>query len=750
MRRPGRIALVVWAVLLLAGAVVFAGAEAGTAGSVEGTVLDARTGEPLPGANVMLVGTPYGAATDESGHFVIRRVRPGRYRIVARVIGYRKQELSVAVSPGEAATVHFLLEPSAVELGQVVVTASRFEQDIREVPVTMHAISARELALRNVTELGQALRYLPGVQVAGANVSIRGSSGFSRGLGSRVLLLFDGIPFLTPDQGDIDWDAIPVTAVRQVEVLKGPGSALYGSSALGGVLNILPSMPGEDTRVRVRTTTGVYDQPSYRSWRWSDRTRYFGSAFVDYQRRLGGLGISLTAGWKEDMGYKENDDSKGWVFSGLGRWELGTDLTLDMIGGLKRTESGSFVYWRNLDHALSIGNEPPTSYTRTIEETAYVFPVITHVLNARSFYRLRLRWRRAHAEDWRVSRPSTPIKLPKQKYRGSTGSTVGAEWQLNLRPDVRTSVVLGLDAERSSVRSIQYGKRALSNFSAYGQVEHRATAKLKFSLGVRWDEQVVKGAPDRVGQVNPKLGVTYDLDEGGIFRLSLGRGFRAPSIAEKYISTVVSTIRVIPNPDLRAERSWSAEVGYNRTVGRFLYLDAALFASRYSDLIEPQLVPGLLQVQFRNVTEARIRGAELSARAELWPRLLRARLGYTYLDTKDLSLLPDGRPSPDYGKPLKYRPRHNVVSTLELTWRDLWVGADFRYMSKVERVDRLTNIPDIEKQVPVYVLDLRCGLKRKRLSIQLALENALQYYYVISPGNLGPLRNLSVQIEWSF
>ncbi len=717
--------------------------------SIRGQVVDASTRAPLPGANVILAGTPYGAATDESGAFSIPRVKPGRYVVVARMIGYRKREQEVAVAPGETATLLFELQPSALELGQVVVTASRMEQDIREVPVTLHAIGAAELARYNASTVGNVLRYLPGVQVAGSNISIRGSSGFSGGLGSRVLLLVDGVPFLTPDQGDIDWDAVPIVAIRQVEILKGPGSAVYGSNAMGGVVNLRPALPGEERQIRIRTLTGVYDMPSYSTWRWSDRTRYFGSAFLDYEQQLGNVGIALTAGWKEDMSYKENDDSKGWIFTGLGRWEIGPNTTLDLIGGLKKAETGSFVYWRNLNHALSIGNEPLTSYTRTREATAYILPVLTRVVSDHAFYRVRLRWRQIHTEDWRVPRPNAPVQLPREKYRGSDGSTFGFEWQLNLRPSVLTSLVMGTDVDRSGVESIQYGKREVADLSAYLQLEQRVTSPLRVSLGARWDQQVAEKGSSTSGQLNPKLGFTYQVSDEGILRLSAGRGFRAPSIAEKYISTVASNIRIIPNPALKPERSWSAEVGYNQTLGGRFNLDASLFATRYSDLIEPQLVPGMLQVQFRNVAHARIYGCELTARTEIWPRYLRTRLGYTYLDTKDLSRLPDGSPSPGYGKPLKYRSRHNLVSSLDLTVKRLFAAADFRYLSKVEQVDRITNIPDIDKLVPTYVLDLRAGWKAKRLSVEVALENALQYYYLISPGNLGPLRNLSLQIEWT-
>ena len=97
-------------------------------------------------------------------------------------------------------------------------------------------------------------------------VSIRGSSGFALGLGSRVALLLDGFPMLSGDNGDMKFDALPFLNINRIEVIKGAGSALYGTSALGGVVSIFTTNPTSKPEYKIRTYGGFYTQPKYECW----------------------------------------------------------------------------------------------------------------------------------------------------------------------------------------------------------------------------------------------------------------------------------------------------------------------------------------------------------------------------------------------------------------------------------------------------------------------------------------------------
>ncbi|MDZ7377655.1 MAG: hypothetical protein ONB13_13690, partial [candidate division KSB1 bacterium] len=96
------------------------------------------------------------------------------------------------------------------------------------------------------------------------------------------------------------------------------------------------------------------------------------------------------------------------------------------------------------------------------------------------------------------------------------------------------------------------------------------------------------------------------------------------------------------------------------------------------------------------------------------------------------------------------RPSHLLTARGQYKQKSWICGIDFRYISKVQRVDRITNIPDLEKQVPAYVTDLQAGIQKMNYSLMFIVNNVFQYYYFVSPGNLGDLRNFSVQLTWNF
>src|SRR5437879_10120391 len=124
-----------------------------------------------------------------------------------------------------------------VELQATIVTAAKHSQLLDESATSVAVMNDTDLARRAVATVDEAVNRAPGVLFLSGQVNIRGSSGFVEGLGSRVLLLVDGVPANEGDRGGIDWDIVPLADVQRVEVVKGAGSALYVSAAVGGVVS---------------------------------------------------------------------------------------------------------------------------------------------------------------------------------------------------------------------------------------------------------------------------------------------------------------------------------------------------------------------------------------------------------------------------------------------------------------------------------------------------------------------------------
>ncbi len=251
-----------------------------TSGSVRGSVKDAETGRPVIGANVTLRNTFIGASSDSKGIYELERVPPGTYTLSVSMMGYeRVMAEGVPIRGGEVTMVDISIHAVALQSEPVIVTANRREQSLQEVPVSVSTVTAQTIADRNNITLDDALRYVPGVNMLSDQVNIRGSTGYSRGVGSRVLVLLDGLPYFTGDTGEINWETIPMFEVDRVEVVKGAGSALYGSSALGGVINVITRETPSTPEFRFRVFSGLYDKPRYSEWDWSSKSRFNSGLF---------------------------------------------------------------------------------------------------------------------------------------------------------------------------------------------------------------------------------------------------------------------------------------------------------------------------------------------------------------------------------------------------------------------------------------------------------------------------------------
>jgi len=738
--------------LLLAALLVFTFLQTGEPqadekGRVTGKVIRKDTGKPVPYANLVVAGTPFGAAADSKGRFVLPPLRPGRYRLICSALGYRNAEVEVRLKAGETRHILFRLEPTPIPFQQVVVTASRFQQSLKETPAAIHVLSTGTLRERALSTLPEVLAYVPGVQIAGNNISIRGSSPFTYGLGTRVLVLLDGIPVLSGDDGSAELRSIPVPAIQRVEVLKGSNSALYGSNAMGGVINIITRTPSPDSSYySFSAYTGFYSQPGYRQWRWTDSRRSFRGAEASYAFGLGHLTAHIAGNYNANDHFKENADFSDWNIFARVRYQRGPDNQIHLTTGHYSKEYGNYVFWKDRNHALQIGNDPEDRYTRTRTRKSYAGIQWLRVFSKALYGQFTLFYQNSLARDLAVPRDPAS-EMPAHEYRRSAANTLRSQVQFDYQLGTGSHLVAGFESSRSRVRSLQYGNHQVGYVSFYSQLTLDVHQRWKLNLGARFDQE--SGAQIRkVQQFNPKFGIVYSPGPAQSFRFSAGRGFRVPTVAERFISTVANQVHVVPNPRLRPERNLAIEGGYRRYTGIWGYLDISVFRYDYWDLIEPVLVSEVPKVQFQNLSRARIQGVELSQ--VLRPLAsLRLEIGYTFLHTRDLSRLPDGRPTPDYGKEIKYRPKHLFYSRLTCRWKTLTLGADFRYISKIKRVDRLTNVPDITLQVPAYILDTQVTYRWRKWAITFMVENLLQYYYLQSPGNLGDIRNYTLRIGYA-
>jgi iron complex outermembrane receptor protein len=701
-------------------------------GGISGVVLG-KDGDPLPGVNVMLRGTLRGTATSASGEFRLASLPVGTYTVVFSLVGYQRLERTDVVVREEGPTeLRIELIPSPIQAEPVIVTASKREQSLRESPVSMAVVDASEIVRRHSVTVDDALRYIPGVNLTESQVNIRGSSGYSRGAGSRVLMLVDGIPFLTGDTGELNFETIPIGQVERIEVVKGASSALYGSSALGGVINIITKpIPVEPATV-LRTYGGLYSSPSFNQWDWGGGTRFLDGQALTHSRTMGDVGLMLYGSRTADDGFRQNDHRRRYNGYVKVRAPLSDFDVITSTFNILHQKRASFLYWRDLAHALT---PPDVQQGDQVQSTRFFLSSqYNHVAGADAVYTVRGMWFRTKFTDTIGS-----------SSEGSRSDVVRGEVLGTFLLDGAHIVTAGVEGNLDRVEADVWGVHSGKGVAGYAQAEVALAPPLKATLGARFDYQDLDSL-EANSQLNPKLGLVYTPVAGTAVRASYGRGFRSPTVAEAFISTSAGGFPIIPNPLLKPERSSSYEIGVHQILGESAVCDVALFQSDFFDLIEAGFTPDF-DGQFSNVTEARIRGIEGSATFALFDRAAVLSLGYTYVHPKDVT-------KDDI---LKYRPRHLLYAGSVSHIGHFTLGADFRYLSRVERIDQefvtppLDIIKDGDHRVETYLIDLRCGFDFAAVDVPLTaslnINNLFQYNHVELIGNMAPPRTFILTLQ---
>src|SRR5512143_38302 len=288
-------------------------------GVIAGEIRAESTGAGLVDARVLLEGTPLAAATGAGGRFTFAGVAPGRYRLRVAAVGYVADSLpDITVASADTTRVVVTMRSAAVALPGIVVTASRAPERVEDAPASVAVLSHDEAIARDVNTVDGALPFVPGVTFNGpGQMDVRGSTGSAGGVGSRVLTLIDGHPALSGDGGEIIFEALPLLDLDQIEVVKGAASALYGSNALGGVVNLVTEPIGDRPETVIRAHFGVYHVPS--RYQFTDERLNVQGLTLQQSRRIGSIGVRIGADRETSDGFQQNGQ--------YGRWFLRAKVT---------------------------------------------------------------------------------------------------------------------------------------------------------------------------------------------------------------------------------------------------------------------------------------------------------------------------------------------------------------------------------------------------------------------------------------
>ncbi|HND88447.1 MAG TPA: TonB-dependent receptor, partial [Saprospiraceae bacterium] len=566
-------------------------------GTLTGKVTDAATGEALIGATIKIGSA--GASTDMAGMYTLS-MPAGRYEATCALIGYEAASKTFTLAAGERLSLDFALINADNLLQQTTVTAGKFEKPLGEVTVSLDVLKPRLVQNSNAVSVDNVLVKVPGVSIVDGQASIRGGAGFSYGAGTRVLLLVDDIPALQADAGYPNWGDFPVENIAQMEVLKGAASALYGSSAMNGIINIRTGFAKDKPETEVAVFSKVWGNPrdERRKWWGTDSSSIqlpieTGASFCHRQKRgrvdfvLGGYGLYRDS-------YNKDTYSRYGRISPNIRFRVNERLTVGVNTNFNFGRSGSFFIW---------GNDTDSSYMAGLGSAS------------RSLGRLRfnidptLQYFDQNGFRHKILSRYYSVRNNNTGNQSNRSHMLYGEYQIQ-KNMARIGLVstAGVVVTGTSVDAELYngGKYSTHNYAGYLQFDWKPLRRLNLSAGMRYeynrlnspdsiriDEQNTAYIPNGVTEESKpvfRLGANYQLGQATYLRASWGQGYRYPTIAEKFIQTDFSAGNSVrPNPRLVSETGWTAEMGLKqgfRVGGWQGFLDVTGFVSEYQNMME--------------------------------------------------------------------------------------------------------------------------------------------------------------------
>ena len=760
---------------------------------ISGVVTDLNSGEAIIGAKVF-ASDGNKAITNFDGEFTLKS-SSFPVTLVTKMLQYNTDSTLVK-APGK---VKIKLGEPITDLQMVVVSAGRRKQAIEEVPVSIEIIKPELIDNKGITSLDQAVEQTPGVSTFDGQVSIRGGSGFSYGAGSRVLLLWNGMPLLSAYAGDTQWNAIPLEQAAQIEVMKGASSVLYGSGALNGIIAIREREPGTTPVTKLKVQYGVYDNPRRASLRWWDTNPMTQQVEFYRSQMFKNVGYTISSTLFHDDGYKNEEfEYRGRVSGTLYyRPKKWSKVKAGIGYNYQIQKTGNFIIWEN----DSLGYTPQGGI-----DTSNAASTLTYTLGHRLFVDPYLKIIDKHNNKHTLKNRIYYVKniILGNEDQNSIGTVYNNDYQFQKSYENGLTLTSGLSSLYNVVKSALFGDHTSWNSAIFTQIEHHI-GKFDFTAGLRLEYFQMNGErgdsdfliAKKDSTVLPfypvaRTGFHYQLAEYTHLRASLGQGIRYPAVGERFIQTSVGALNIFPNPTLRPEIGWAGEIGIKQGVkiGDWKgMLDISGFINEYQNMIEftfgifnpdniilnttdPEdegYIYKWIGFRAQNAESARITGIDFSfnSMGSIGDFEIVSLIGYTYMNPISLNDDPDYQAtfSDTTGNILKYRFNHLAKLDVEVTYKKYSAGVSMRYGGFMRNIDKVFEepiagstyiLPGLKEYRQIYnkgnlVFDARIGYKlNDTYRFGFMVNNLFNSEYTSRPGDIQPPRNFSVQVQMNF
>ncbi len=660
-------------------------------GQVVGTVID-TFGDPISGATVTVEGTRRGTISRPDGSFSITDIPIGTHVVRAQRLGYRQATVGdVRVEADRPTEVALTMESRALEMEGVVVSAARREQRLTEAPVTITRIDPNTFGESVGAGFAPALKQAIGLDFiqVGATTAAINARGFNSSFNNRMLMMEDGRIAVLPENGLPvgQFTASPRIDLAGIEVLVGPGAALYGADASNGVVTLQTKDPRDYPGTSAEITGG---------------TRSFGNVQARHAGLFGNFGYKVTGEW---LGVDEFQNQLFYTAAELP--EIGVGGEVNWRHQTTRGQGALVHYGDAHRFELSAGASSTDAVGQTnvgrnqLDDWTYNF--LQAQLNLGPWYFNAYRTQSQAGNSYALNRFTefaAATDLGDAEIRDmaawpSDGRLYAAEVQhsLQIAPLLGTTVTWGGQFRHDRVSSdrrwltdrLLEEDLTINQVGAYAQTETPLTDALQLVLAARVDEH------DNYDlQFSPKAALVFAPAADQAIRLTYNRAFKAPTTLQTsfWIPDFTPAVGVFGNTrgfiirhaetdaeitrydPLRPEENQTWELGYRGALGDRLFLDVAAYRAQYQDFLSPLIFIGdqlglvspepirayfmddgaevgpatILELTYINLGEATIHGTDAGATFALTPRVsLRGTLSWLDLQSREPGDLPAGQ-----------------------------------------------------------------------------------------------------------
>lgn len=650
-----------------------------TDANVVGHVVDVQTGEHIPGMTIHIKGTTFGTATDATGHYYIRHLKPGKHTLVLQGVGYKSQEREIELRKDKTLEVNFEAVEDEIRLDDVVVSANRQTTLRRLAPTLVNVVDNRTFEAANANNLAQGLIFQPGVRVENNCQNCGFNQVRINGLDGRYSqILIDSRPIMSSLAGVYGLEQIPTNMIERVEVVRGGGSALYGSSAIAGVINII-------TREPLSNSFSFSESLGLTGMKSLDNNVGFNASLVSDDSRAGAMIFGQAR-------YRKEHDINGDGYSELGRIDaraLGvrgyirpsslSKLTGELHTFTEERRGGDHIDWpdhiagvsESTGHAVYSGNLKYDLFSQGYKHHLQLY-TSAQLIRRRSYYG-------GIGETIAKDKDGNPILINgNETLAGRLGypihnsdfginnglskgmtAVAGAQYTYDFERllFMPAQILVGAEyvhdhlTDEMPIRSWyteQYlgtgtGTVSLSpkidqtirNASQFAQVEWK-NARWSFLLGARLDENsAVKGAI-----LSPRATLRFNPTENINLRATYAKGFRAPQVFDEdlHVGVVNGEAQRVDNaPDLKPEvshaLSLSSDMYFRLGEEAQLNLLVEGFYTRLQDVFTNNKVGSRHGIEYfvRNNYGLDDQGNKVSSGAKIYGANIEAKLAYRWL-----------------------------------------------------------------------------------------------------------------------